>query len=727
MGWFDEQIKQRKQKDDEVFAESFVHLAGSVMGEKMQAALNDDRQLAKDALEEILKYYHVKSREIPEGMEDINEQMEYLLRPHGIMYRTVILSEGWHKDATGAMLGTRKADGSIVALIPDKIQGYRYLDRDTGKSVTVSRKTEKLIEPEAVCFYKPFPLKKISFGALYRFIFETLSVWDLSLFGLAVIGATLLGILMPKLNNIIFSTIITKGTPRLVLAMTVFMICVSFSSILINGVKELLMSRIQTKMNLAVEAAAMMRVLSLPAAFFKSSSAGELSSRTKYISSLCNMLASTVFGAGLSSVFSLAYFSQIFTYTPSMAVPAMGIILITTLFSVVSAFVQMGISRKRMELSAKESSMSYAMISGIQKIRLSGAEKRAFARWARLYADSVSFQYNPPVFLKLNTVINMAITLAGNIILNYAAVKNGVAVADYYAFHVTYGMVSGTFMLLASVALTIADIRPLMDMAKPLLDAEPEISEGKQVITRLTGGIEMNNVSFRYQENMPYVLENFSLKIRPGEYIAVVGATGCGKSTLMRLMLGFEKPQKGAVYYDGKDLETIDLKSLRSKIGVVMQDRKLFSGDIYSNIAISAPQLTMDGAWEAARKAGIDVDILNMPMGMYTMISEGNGGVSGGQRQRLMIARAIAPKPRILMLDEATSALDNLTQKTVSKSLDRLKCTRIVIAHRLSTIRQCDRVIVLDRGKIVEDGSYEGLIAQNGYFAELVARQRLDI
>ena len=332
MGWFDEQIRQRKQKDDEVFAESFVHLAGSVMGKKMQAALSDDRQLAKDALAEILKYYHVKSREIPEGMEDIREQMEYLLRPHGIMYRTVILSKGWRRDAAGAMLGTRKADGSIVALIPDKIQGYRYLDRGTGKIVAVNRKTEEQIEPEAVCFYKPFPLKKISFGALYRFIFETLSVWDILLFGLAVIGATLLGMLTPKLNHIIFSVIITEGSLRLVLAMAVFMICVSFSGILIGGVKELLMSRIRIKMNLAVEAAVMMRVFSLPASFFKTSSAGELSSRTNYVGGLCNMLASVVFGAGLSCVFSLAYFLQIFTYTTALAVPAMGIILATTLF-----------------------------------------------------------------------------------------------------------------------------------------------------------------------------------------------------------------------------------------------------------------------------------------------------------------------------------------------------------------------------------------------------------
>ena len=236
----------------------------------------------------------------------------------------------------------------------------------------------------------------------------------------------------------------------------------------------------------------------------------------------------------------------------------------------------------------------------------------------------------------------------------------------------------------------------------------------------------MNNVTFRYDENMPPVLDNLSLKIRSGQYVAIVGSTGCGKSTLMRIMLGFEKPQKGAVYYDGKDLNRIDLKSLRRKIGVVMQNGRLFNGDIYSNIVISAPELTIDDAWEAADLAGMKEDIENMPMGMYTILSEGMGGISGGQRQRLMIARAIAPKPKILMFDEATSALDNVTQKKVSESLDKLKCTRIVIAHRLSTIKQCDRIVVLDKGHIIEDGNYEELIAKNGFFAELVARQRLD-
>lgn len=353
-------------------------------------------------------------------------------------------------------------------------------------------------------------------------------------------------------------------------------------------------------------------------------------------------------------------------------------------------------------------------------------KSRAFARWGNLYAESARLEYSPPVFIELNSVISLAISLAGTIVMYNMSVRAGISVADYYAFNTAYGMVSGAFTALAGIALTVSQIKPILNMVKPFFDTVPEVSDGKQVLTRLSGGIELNNVSFRYDENMPLVVDDLSLKIRPGQYVAIVGKTGCGKSTLLRLLLGFEQPQKGAIYYDGKDLERIDLRSLRRRIGVVMQNGKLFQGDIYSNIVISAPWLTQQDAWDAAELAGIADDIRKMPMGMNTIISEGSGGISGGQRQRLMIARAIAPKPKILMFDEATSALDNLTQKKVSEALGSLKCTRIVIAHRLSTIKQCDRIIVLDRGKIIEDGKYDELIAKNGFFAELVARQRLD-
>lgn len=727
MGWFDEQIRQRQKNDEDVFADSFIHIAGAVMGRKVMAVLSDERQLTKNAIDEILKYYHIKTQDVPDNMKDADEQLEFLMRPHGIMHRTVNLSDGWYKDAIGAMLGVKKSDKSVVAFIPTGISGYSYYDIETGSRIRITKQNQELFEDEALVFYKPFPLKKMTVANLIQYMAETLSVMDYAAIAAAAFVVALLGMLTPKFNNLLFSRVVESGSMQMLLAIAVFMVCVTVSSSIMNTLKGLLTVKVGIKMSITVQAATMMRILSLPVAFFKNYSSGDLASRVQYMNSLCDMLISTVLSTGLTSLFSLVYIGQIFSYTPVLAAPALLIVVITVVFSFIASFVQMKILTRQMELAAKEKGTSYALISGVQKIKLAGAEKRAFARWGNQYAKQAELVYNPPLFLKITTVISTGISLAGTLVMYFTAVRFQVSVADYFAFNTAYGMLSGAFLALNGIAVNIAQIKPVLEMVEPMLGTAPEVEEGKQVLTRIHGGIELNNVSFRYHDSMPYVVDNLSLKIRSGQYVAVVGSTGCGKSTLLRLMMGFETPQKGAIYYDGKDLNTIDQKSLRRKIGVVMQNGKLFQGDIFSNITIGAPQLTMDEAWDAAEKAGIADDIRHMPMGMFTIVSEGGGGISGGQRQRLLIARAIAPKPKILMFDEATSALDNISQKVVSESLDKLKCTRIVIAHRLSTIRQCDRILVLDKGHIIEDGTYEELIEKNGFFAELVSRQRLDI
>ena len=726
MGWFDEQIKQRKQSDDQMFEEAFVRIADAVLGTKMASAYQNDEAKASGEIGEILKYYKIKPGEVPDTVKGMDDRLEYLLRPHGIMRRNVELPKGWYKDAVGAMLGRRKEDGSVVALIPRGFTGYAYYDAKVTAWVRITKKNEELFDDEAICFYKPFPLTKLTVPALMRYIVECLDRVDVALVALSTLLVSLVGLLTPRLTALLFGPVAESGSLQILLALAVFMISVSVSQLLFRSINTLLSSRVTAKLNLSVQAATMMRILSLPADFFKKWSSGELASRSMQLQSLCQMLVSSALNTGLTSLFSLLYVTQIFAFAPALVAPALTIILVTLAFTIGTTLYQARIARRQMELGAQESGMSYALITGIQKIKLSGAEKRAYARWSDLYAKQVAMQYNPLLFLRLNSVISTMISLTGTLVMYAMALQSGIGVADYYAFNTAYGMVSGAFMSLAGIAMTLAQFRPVMAMAQPIMDAEPEVSEGKQVIERISGAIEVNNVSFRYREDMPLILDDLSLKIKAGQYVAIVGSTGCGKSTLMRVLLGFEKPQKGAVYYNGKDLNTIDLKSLRRKIGVVMQNGKLFQGDIFSNIVISAPQLTLDQAWEAAEMAGIAEDIRRMPMGMHTIISEGSGGISGGQRQRLMIARAIAPKPKVLMFDEATSALDNITQKTVSDSLEKLKCTRIVIAHRLSTIRACDRIIYLEKGKIVEDGTYDELIALGGRFAELVERQRLD-
>ena len=726
MGWFDNQIRQRKQSDQDRFEDSILRMASVVVGNRYGDSLADDRIITKHAIDDILKYYHCKPVDIPESLKEPEEQLEYALRPYGLMYRVVELKENWFKDGFGPVIAFREEDGVPVALFPKELVGYYFRDSN-GKKITVNKKNMKEFGRDAICFYRPLPLRSIGIPDLLLFLKNCVNIGDLIIvFGFNLLS-TLVGLLMPGITKIMAGFVLESGKPSLLWGTAVFMLCVAVSTRLIEIVDMMAGTRLEIKTSIPVDSAMMMRIMSLPASFFKKYSAGELSSRSQAVNQLCSLLMGTALSTGLTAFTSLLYVTKIFQYTPALTVPAVVVVAATVVMMILTSLVQIKRSRDMMECNVKESGLTYALISGVQKIKLAGAEKRAFAKWADTYSKGAALTYNPPMFIKINSTIQTAITLAGTIVIYYTAVMSRVSPAEYLAFNAAYGMLMGAFTSMAGTVLQVAQIKPVLEMAEPFLKAEPEISDGREILTRLSGAIELNNVYFRYNEDMPYVVDGLSLKIRQGEYVAIVGKTGCGKSTLVRLLLGFEKPEKGAIYYDGKDINKVDLRSLRRRIGTVTQDGGLFQGDIYSNIVISAPHLTLDDAWKAAEMAGIADDIRAMPMGMQTLISEGQGGISGGQKQRIMIARAIAPNPKILIFDEATSALDNKTQRQVAEALDSLKCTRIVIAHRLSTIKNCDRILVLNEGKILEEGTYEQLIDKNGYFAQLVERQRLDV
>ncbi len=722
MGWFDEQVRLRQENDRDALRDSYAGLAAVLTGRRHVAA----RPKAEDEIEEICSFFHLKPAPIPDSVLDINDRIECALRPAGILKRRVRLEGTWWKDGISPLL-CQTRDREVVALIPRASGGYRRMNRQTGRYEKLTHKSQDEFLKDAVCFYKPLPQRPLTPADLIRHLLYSLSSFDwLGIAGVSLL-CVLLGMLTPLVNQILFNQILPVGDSELVLSVAFLLLGTAVSLFLLDVSRALIKARFLTKMDVALECAVIGRVINLPTGFFMGHSAGELSERIHHLNELCGLVCEAGLGVALPALFSLAYLGQIAGLTPALILPSALILSVQLCMAGAAIVLRIRLIRKQMEAQRKVGGIVFSLFSGIQKIKLCGSEKRAFKNWAVLYGKQASSVYNPPLFLKIETALSTVLVLAGTVFIYLSAAKSGVTPAQYMAFSAAYGLLNGAIQRLIGAAGILSFIAPIIESTKPILEAAPETTENKLSLDGISGNIELNNVSFRYDDNGPLILDDVSLKIRKGQYVAIVGKTGCGKSTLMRLLLGFEKPQAGAIYYDNKDIQSLELKSLRRNIGVVLQNSRLFTGDIYSNITISAPWLTMDDAWEAARLSGMEEDIRNMPMGMHTVLSEGSGGISGGQRQRLMIARAIAPKPKLLLMDEATSALDNLTQKQVSDALGAIKSTRIVIAHRLSTIKQCDRILVLEGGKIVEDGSYEELCSKNGFFADLVRRQQVDV
>lgn len=529
--------------------------------------------------------------------------------------------------------------------------------------------------------------------------------------------------ILPVINEIIYDRVIPSGTIDDLMPIAALLIG-SFLSIITAGLlKDLLFARINSKVVCRVQSAAWARALKLPASFFKKYSTGEVLQKIKALEQVAALLSGSTAAVSLSALFSFVYLYQIAVITPQLLFPAVIIILALLTFSFTTSILEAKQQRKLSDKSAELSGVVYQLLQGISKIKVAGARVRAFSIWADKYSQKANVLYRPNIILTVSGAIYSFISIAANILIYWVVAQSDITPAQYIAFNTAFGAFILSLSQFHNIVRQISLIKSNYDIARPVLDELPEDTGGKARPGSLSGNIDVHSVSFRYTDDGPLILDDLSLSIKQGEYVALVGASGCGKSTLMRILLGFEKPQKGAVYYDNHELSGLDIHSVRQQIGVVMQNATLFADDIFSNIAVCAPWITLEEAWEVAEKAGIADDIRAMPMGMFTILSEDGGGISGGQKQRLMIARALAGDPRIIMFDEATSALDNITQSIVIETLNRMSCTRIVIAHRLSTVINCDRIIVLDRGKIAEEGNYKELMEKQGLFAEMAKRQ----
>ncbi len=725
MSWFEEQLQTRRRLDDEQVAEAYERIARAVEGSKRAPRLTlDDAAATDSAVAAVLRYFGKKPGDIPDTLTDPLDRVDAAVRSCGMMRRRVKLEGSWWRDATGAYLGQLKT-GEPIAIIPLGLRSYGYVEPRTNKKVLLTARTAADVQPDAYCFYRPLPEKSLTMRDLVKFMVASLDPGDYIRIALATLAVTLVGLLPAIANGLLFDRIIPSGELGLVAPIFALLLGVAISQMLIGVVRSMVSTRLSTKLSIQVDAAMMARLLSLPPGFFKDRQAGDLAKRVRNMRTVVGFLTGSVLGTGLTAVLALAYVMQIGVYAPSLCVPALLVIVVQFAVGIAVALTKAIRQREIMRTDLVVSGLTPALLKGVSKLKLAGAEKRAFAHWAEAEADHLAAQYDLPLWFKVSDTLPALVALVGTIVIYWCAGTTDVTLANFMAFNVAYGAVSAAIIALAGEAGKVAQVQTCIEAARPLLEEVPESAGQGKLVTNLTGSIELSNVSFRYDPAQPSVLDDLSLKVKSGEYLAIVGKSGSGKSTLLRLLLGFEKPERGAIYYGGQDLADLDVRSLRHAVGVCLQNGHLFSGTLFGNITISAPRATMDDAWAAAELAGVADDIRAMPMGMHTLISEGSGGVSGGQRQRILIARAVCAKPRILVFDEATSALDNVTQRHVSDALAELECTRIVVAHRLSTIKLADRIVMLDGGRIVEEGTYDELIAAGGAFADLVERQRL--
>jgi ATP-binding cassette subfamily C protein len=539
----------------------------------------------------------------------------------------------------------------------------------------------------------------------------------------------LLTLVIPLATGIMFQDIIPGADREQHGMMAALLVTGAIAGLAFQIARSTALVRTEARIDSTLQAALWDRLLSLPVTFFREFTVGDLAVRANGINAIRQILSSVALTTIFTGFFSLCNVALLFYYNVQLAMIVCGLVLAFLLAFLLFSNVEIKYETQLAHYEGKISGVVLQIINGIAKFKVAGAEKRAYYLWARDFGEQRTVAFKSRQITAWQTVLNTIYPVIISMVVYYmiitmakANANAAMAMADFLAFNAALTAVVSGAVALSTASMSIMEVYPLYNRMKPILSALPEVDEDKLHPGDLTGDIEISHVNFRYRSGGELILKNVSLKIKRGEFVAIVGTSGSGKSTLLRLLLGFEKPEVGSILYDHQDLAGLNIRSVRSQFGVVLQNGQLLSGDIFHNI-IGSLDLTMDDAWQAAQMVGLDEDIRKMPMGMHTMISEGASTISGGQRQRILIARAIVNRPRIIYFDEATSALDNRTQAIVSDSLERLKTTRVVIAHRLSTIINADRVFVMDKGVIVESGTYEELMEKGGVFTELAQRQ----
>ena len=645
-----------------------------------------------------------------------------------IHIRQVQLDPGWWQTDLGPLLGS--VDQQPVALLPIHPGRYQIFDPQLQSNIPLTAAQAQQVDPIAYVLYRSFPDQVMRGWDVLQFALRGQQSSLLTIAGSGIL-MTLLGALTPVATGLLIDQAIPNSDRNLLFQLGASLFLASLSIVVFQRVQRIALLRFQNSLDTATQSALWDRLLKLQPAFFRNYTSGDLKNRVLAISQMRHRLGGATLSALLAGLFALLNGGILFAYDARLALLAMALAMVSF---VITNLIRLPISRKFRALKQLEGELFGTMVQimeGIAKIRVAGAEHRAFAYWASQYRQQLQLTLNSQRLEDYLRVFHQALPTL-SLILFFIAVAslqqtevgptNTLSTGVFLAFNTAFGMFIGGTADLSEALLQLWEAIILWERTQPILQAKPEVDSTKAHPGDLTGHLFLDRVSFRYRTDGPLILDRVTLEAKPGEFIAIVGPSGSGKSTLLRLMLGFEWPEAGGVFYNQQILSGLDVAAVRRQLGVVLQNGHINSGSIFENIAAGS-LATRQEIWQAAQMAGLADDIETMPMGLHTHISEGGANLSGGQRQRLLIARALILQPKILLLDEATSALDNCTQATVRQNLEQLKITRVAIAHRLSTIRHADRIYVLDRGQIVQQGSFEELSQQPGLFQTLINRQ----
>jgi NHLM bacteriocin system ABC transporter ATP-binding protein len=602
--------------------------------------------------------------------------------------------------------------------------GWRAIDPTASGEATIDRVGAASLATRGYMIYPALP-ERLTLRGLWRFaIFGARG--DIVRLLAASAAATLAGLLMPVAVGAVLGIAVPDGRPSLLGDMLLLLAAAAIGGAGFQMVRAIALIRLGTQVDRRLQAAVWDRVIRLRTDFFRSYSIGDLAQRILGIDAIRRILSGVTVNVVISGVFSLASLGVMLLYDTALTAFAMGYVLIAAGLLFALGRGQMRLQRIVYQRKGAVSGLLIEILGGIAKLRVASAELRAFTRWSNAFADQRANDARSGRLGAFLTVAATSLPLLGalGIFAIAAGGAHPIGFAAFAAFNSAFGQFTAAFLALALALNASIEAIPLFARIRPVFEAPLEVEASSIDPGRLGGDVAVRNLSFRYSEEGPWILRDVSLEVRPGDSVAIVGASGSGKSTLLRLLLGFETPAQGGIYYDDRNLAKLDLRLVRRQIGTVLETAGLVPGSLYDNIAGSAA-LSREQVVEAVRLAGLDADIAAMPMGLESFVTEGGGQISGGQRQRVMIARALVRRPRLIFFDEATSALDNRTQAIVGESIAGMNATRIVIAHRLSTIRNVDQIFVLERGKIVETGTYDELMAREGAFHRLARRQLL--